>query len=50
MDQVNRGLSSQLVLTLADLYHHKRKSIPDPNANDSIPAQNIGRKMDGKDV
>jgi len=49
MDQVSRGLSSQLELTSADFHHHESKPIPGPNSNDSIPAQSIGRIMDGKD-
>jgi len=49
MDQVSRGLSSQRVLTSTDFHHHESKPIPDPNSNDSIPAQNIARKMDGRD-
>lgn len=49
MDQVGRGLSSQQVLTLADRRDHESKSIPGPNSTDSIPAQSIDRKMDGRD-
>lgn len=49
MDQVNKGLSSRPVLTSTDLHHHERKSTPGPNPTDSIPAQSIDRKMDGRD-
>ena len=49
MDQVNRGLSSPPVQTLADRHHREKKSIPGPSSTDSIPAQSIDRKMDGRD-